>query len=338
MGVIIYPEKLKIGDTVATTAVSMPANEEKIDLALDNLKEIGVEIQETSNVRNFGGIVSSDGKTRADELLELYRDADVKYIIASRGGEFLMEMMPYLHENREVIKNNPKWFQGYSDPSLINLYITTNFNIATINFENISEYAMKPRFKNLSDSIAFMFDSNVEYVQTSFDYFQIDEFEEGNLKGYNLTEKNEYESSCGNVSFTGRIIGGCIDVFAQIAGTDMDNVSNFVSQFEDEGVIWYIDNCELQSCEFYRRLWQMSQRGYFKNIRGMLVGRSFVQRNDNEFFSFKDAVERAMNQYNIPIIYNVDIGHVPPQFFIVNGSLATFEYKDGKGKLTQKLV
>ena len=40
MGVIIYPEKLKIGDTVATTAVSMPANEEKIDLALNNLKEM----------------------------------------------------------------------------------------------------------------------------------------------------------------------------------------------------------------------------------------------------------------------------------------------------------
>ena len=118
----------------------------------------------------------------------------------------------------------------------------------------------------------------------------------------------------------------------------MDNVENFVSQFEDEGVIWYIDNCELQPCEFYRRLWQMDQRGYFKNIRGLLVGRSFVQRQDNEFFSFKDAVERAMNKYNIPIIYNVDIGHVPPQMFIVNGSLATFEYKDGKGRLTQKLV
>ena len=182
MGVIIYPEKLKIGDTIATTAVSMPANEEKIDLALNNLKEIGLKIQETSNVRNYGNIVSSDGKTRADELLELYRDADVKYIIASRGGEFLMEMMPYLHERRDVIKNNPKWFQGYSDPSLINLYITTNFNIATVNFENISEYAMNPRFKNLSDSIAFMFDSKDEYIQDSFDYFQIDEFEEGNLQ------------------------------------------------------------------------------------------------------------------------------------------------------------
>ena len=44
------------------------------------------------------------------------------------------------------------------------------------------------------------------------------------------------------------------------------------------------------------------------------------------------------NKLSIPIIYNVDIGHVPPQFFIVNGSLATFEYKDGKGKLIQKLV
>ena len=127
-------------------------------------------------------------------------------------------------------------------------------------------------------------------------------------------------------------------MFSQIAGTEMDNVSNFVSQFEEEGVIWYIDNCELQPCEFYRRLWQMSERGYFNNISGLLVGRSFVQRQENEFFSFKDAVERAMNKYNIPIIYNVDIGHVPPQFFIINGSLATFEYKDGKGRLTQKLV
>ena len=83
MGVIIYPEKLKIGDTIATTAVSMPANEEKIDLALNNLKEIGLKIQETSNVRNYGNIVSSDGKTRADELLELYRDADDMDMIES---------------------------------------------------------------------------------------------------------------------------------------------------------------------------------------------------------------------------------------------------------------
>ncbi len=337
MGVIIYPQKLKIGDTVGITAVSMPANKDKIDIAINNIKELGLNVVETQNVRQQG-IVSAVGSQRAKELLELYRNPNVKYILSARGGEFLMELLPFLDENKEVIKNNPKWFQGYSDPSLLNLYITTNFNIATINMENLSEYAMMPRYKNMQDVIEFMFSNEQEFVQESFEKYQKEEFEEGNLKGYNLTEENVYECSYDNISFEGRIIGGTIDTFNLISGTKMDNISNFVSQFDEEGVIWYLDNCELLSCEFYRRLWHMGQMGYFENVRGFLIGRSFMQRNDEESFSFKSAVERALRQYNVPIVYNVDIGHVPPQMYIVNGSYARFEYDNGKGKLIQKMI
>lgn len=337
MGVIIYPDKLKKGDTVGITAVSMPANSEKIDLAINNIKELDLNVIETNNVRSKG-IVSSDGKIRAEELLELYKNPNVKYIIAARGGEFLMEMLPYLDENRDIIKNNPKWIQGYSDPSLLNFYITTNFNIATINMENISEYAMKPRFKSIEDTLNFVFSDEKEFIQNSFDKYQKEEFEEGNLKGYNLTEENIYECSQKEAVFEGRIIGGCIDTFHLISGTKMDNVVNFVSQFDEEGVIWYLDNCELSPCEFYRRLWYMDEMEYFKNVKGFLIARSFMQRNDNDEFNFKSAVERALNKFNVPIVYNVDIGHVPPQMYIVNGSYARFEYSNNKGKLIQKMI
>ena len=337
MGKIIYPNKLKVGDTVGITAVSMPANDEKIDLAINNLKELGLKVVETSNVRSTG-IVSSDGKRRAEEFLELYKNPDVKYIIAARGGEFLMEMLPYLKGHEDIIRNNVKWFQGFSDPSLLNLYVTTNFNIATINMENISDYAMKPRFKSLQDSLDFMFKDENEFVQESFEKYQKQEFEEGNLKGYNLTEKNIYECDTNNVKFEGRLIGGCIDVFNMISGTDLDKIEEFVSQFDDDGVIWYLDNCELAPCEFYRRLWYMKQKNYFKNVRGFLIGRSFMQYNNNEFFTFKDAVERALRELNVPIVYNVDTGHIPPQMYMINGSYAIFEYNNGKGKLTQKLI
>ena len=337
MGKIIYPNKLKVGDTVGITAVSMPANDEKIDLAINNLKELGLKVVETSNVRSTG-IVSSDGKRRAEEFLELYKNPDVKYIIAARGGEFLMEMLPYLKGHEDIIRNNVKWFQGFSDPSLLNLYITTNFNIATINMENISDYAMKPRFKSLQDSLDFMFKDENEFVQESFEKYQKQEFEEGNLKGYNLTEKNIYECDTNNVKFEGRLIGGCIDVFNMISGTDLDKIEEFVSQFDDEGVIWYLDNCELAPCEFYRRLWYMKQKNYFKNVKGFLIGRSLMQNINNEFFSFKDAVERALKEFNVPIVYNVDTGHIPPQMCMINGSYAIFEYNNGKGKLIQKLI
>lgn len=337
MGIIIYPQKIKKGDTLGITAVSQPANESKIDLAIENIKELGLNVIETNNVRQTG-IVSSDGRKRAEELLELYKNPEVKYIIAARGGEFLMEMLPYLNNHRDVIKNNPKWIQGFSDPSLLNLYITTNFNIATINMENISEYAMKPRYKSIQNAIDFVFSEDEEFVQESFDKYQKEEFEEGNLKGYNLTEENIYECDKSQVSFEGRIIGGCIDTFNLIAGTQMDNIKNFVSQFDEEGVIWYLDNCELSPCEFYRRLWYLDQMGYFKNVKGFLIGRSFMQLNDSDSFSFKSAVERALKKFEVPIVYNVDIGHIPPQMYVINGSYARFEYKDGKGKLIQKMI
>lgn len=337
MGKIIYPEKLVQGDTIATTAVSAGANLDKIDIAIESFKNLGLNVIETENVRKSEGIVSSSAKQRAEELLELYKNTNIKYIIASRGGEFLMEMLPYLDEHKDLIRNNPKWFQGFSDPSLLNLYITTNFNIATIHMENISEFAMYPRHKCLQNILEFLFSNNKEFVQESFEKYQENEFDEGNLKGYNLTKDNIYECSIDKVKFEGRMIGGCIDTFHLISGTKMDNINNFTSQFE-EGMIWYIDNCELTPCEFYRRLWYMDYMGYFKNANGFLIGRSMIQNNDNEYFSFKNAVERALLKYNVPIVYNVDIGHIPPQMYIINGSYATFEYDNGKGKLTQKMI
>lgn len=337
MGRIIYPSKLKKGDVLGITAVSATSNEQKIDLAINNLENLGLVVKETSNVRKEDGLVSSSAIQRAEELLELYKDTSVKYIIAARGGEFLMEMLPYLDKHENVIRNNPKWVQGFSDPSLLNLYITTKYNIATVHMENVSDYAMNPYFKSIQDSIDFMFSDEKEYIQESFEKYQEQEFVEGNLKGYNLTKNNSYDCNKEHVRFEGRIIGGCIDTFHLLAGTKLDNISNFVSQFE-EGVIWYIDNCELTPCEFYRRLWQMENLGYFKNVKGFLIGRSMMQKDENTYFSFKNAVERALLKYDVPIVYNVDIGHVPPQMYIINGSYAIFEYKDSKGKLTQKLI
>ena len=52
----------------------------------------------------------------------------------------------------------------------------------------------------------------------------------------------------------------------------------------------------------------------------------------------KVALKNALGTLNVPIIYDVDIGHVPPQFVLVNGSYATVEYTNEKTLLTQKFI
>jgi muramoyltetrapeptide carboxypeptidase LdcA involved in peptidoglycan recycling len=183
-------------------------------------------------------------------------------------------------------------------------------------------------------------DIGYEFTQKSFNKYQVEEFdtiEERVKKGYNLTQKVEYKSlnNKNDISFSGRILGGCVDVISIILGTKYDNTLNYIDSCE-EGIIWYLDNCELSSMELYRRLWKMKELGWFKNANGFLIGRTSAVKID--YFSFEDALKRALGDLEVPIIYDVDIGHVSPQFIIINGSYAKFEYKDSKGTLIQQLI
>lgn len=335
-----YPKKLVDNDTVGITAISLSANLEKISLAEENLKKYGFNIIETSDVRNEAkNFVSASDRQRAEEFVKLYLDDNIKHIIAARGGEFAIDIIPYLHKYKDDIEKNNfvKYLQGYSDISLINYYLTTNYNIATLHAENISEFAMKKYHKSLLNTIKllkgdFFYD---EFIQDSFDMYQREELEDS--LEYNLTEKVKYKSlyKDNECSFSGRIIGGCIDVITQLIGTKYDNTINFCKQF-DEGVIWYIDNFGLDSLELYRRLLQMKNAGFFFNTNGFLFGRT-INDISNPDFTYEYALKKALGDLNVNIIYDVDIGHVPPQFTIVNGSYAKFEYFDNKGRLTQIL-
>ena len=110
---MIYPEFLKEKNTIGVTAPSDGITDEvklkRLDNAIKNFKERGFIIKETPNVRcSFKGR-SSSFKERASELESLYKDDNIKAIITSGGGDFLLEMLSEVDFN--AIKDNPKWLQ-----------------------------------------------------------------------------------------------------------------------------------------------------------------------------------------------------------------------------------
>lgn len=342
---MIYPKKLNKENLIGITAPSDIANLETIDYSKKNIENMGYTIIETDNVRKSEGLVSSSGKKRADEFMSLWENNSVGHIISARGGEFLMEMLPFLDKYEKEIKSvTPKWVQGYSDTSLLLYYLTTKYNIATVHAENLGGYSVSSdniyiNIKNVVDLLEKC-GTGYDFIQNSFKRYQIEEFEteeEKRIKGYNLTEDVKYKSLDGkdNIKFTGRMLGGCIDVITMVMGTKYDYTLEYINSCS-EGIIWYLDNCELTPQEFYRRLWKMKEIGYFNNTNGILIGRTNMK--DSDYFSFKEATKRALKDLKIPVIYDVDIGHVPPQFIIINGAVGEFEYNDNKGKLIQKLI
>lgn len=84
-------------------------------------------------------------------------------------------------------------------------------------------------------------------------------------------------------------------------------------------------------------MWQLREAGWFCNVKGFLIGRTQANK-EIEDFTYLDAIRNAIYDLGVPIIYDIDVGHVPPQLTLVNGSYATVSYTTNSTKITQKCI
>jgi muramoyltetrapeptide carboxypeptidase LdcA involved in peptidoglycan recycling len=80
----------------------------------------------------------------------------------------------------------------------------------------------------------------------------------------------------------------------------------------------------------------MRECGWFRYCSGIIFGRPDGYK-DTQDFALTDALRQGLDGLNVPIIYDADIGHIPPQIQIVNGSMGEVEFADGKATVRQIL-
>ena len=247
--------------------------------------------------------------------------------MCAAGGDFLIEVLPYV--NYDNIKKNPKWLMGASDPTSILYLVTTKLDIATIYGHNAGSFDAT----NLHKSQEFALEAlkgNLE-EQKSYDLYESDRSKR--VDDYYLDTKVVWESNK-DIDITGRIIGGCIDCLRDLPGTKYDYTFKFIEKYRDDGIIWYFDIFALTSEDFYRTLIQLRESGWFKYIKGVIVGRVMFPKTFTEMTYYKALLTIFKD---IPIIYNADIGHVAPKMTIINGSIAHITCSKGKGTINFKL-
>lgn len=336
---MIYPQFLKEKDTIGVTAPSDGIIEKidlyRLDSAIHKLKQLGFNVVETKNVRTSEKGVSSSSKIRAQELETLYRNDNVKLVICAAGGDFLLEMLSDF--DFDVVKNNPKWLQGYSDPTGLLFTITTNLDIATIYADNFKSFGMKNWHESLKNNLEILKGNIIE--QNSFEKYEKEKvkYVVGD-ESYHLTEKVYWESLTGEdkIIIRGRIIGGCIDILNDLFGTRFDNTKNFIEKYKEDGIVWYFDNCEFSSEQLIRTLWKFKDNGWFQYTKGIIFGRSMTESSYYDI-SFKEALVHSLENLSIPIIINADIGHIAPRMTIINGAIATITSEKGKGTISFEL-
>lgn len=342
---IRYPQPLAQGDMIGVAAPSSGVGESLyhyLEESKRNMERLGFGVLESPSLRHNTKCVSASKEERAEEMNEFFRNPDIQAIIPPWGGEFLMDILPLL--DWEALKSlPPKWVMGYSDISTFLFAYTLITGTASAhgtNYIDLRSNAIDPVTARWIDVLQTK--DGGQITQSSSTHYQSAWKPES--PGFNLDTPSRWkqlghsEDADTAVSFSGRLIGGCIDTITSLIGTPYAPVQSYLDQYcADEGTIWYLESCEMNAGDIYRHLWQMRQAGWFAGVKGFMFGRP-AGYSDTADFNFTDALSSALGDLDVPVLYDVDLGHVPPQLTFVNGALGKVAYENGRGSLEMAFV
>ena len=319
-----YPEFLKEKDTIGLVAPSFGACGSpyglRYDKAVELYKELGYSIQSVDHINTIVKGQSASPQKRAEGFMQMYENSEINFVWSVCGGEKELQVLPYI--DFEKIKNvPPKYFMGYSDNTTLSFTLTTLCDVASIYGDHIIDFGVNTWEGCLEN--AYQLIQGKKLKHTAFPLIQLNDLKhEQPYYGYNLEFPNEWKNiNVEKVDVRGRIIGGCLDVLVGMCGTRFDKVEEFADKYKEDGIIWYLEACDLTSFGAMRALWQLKEANWFKHVKAFLIGRPNNPDTIMEY-SHEMAVREILEDFNVPIITEFDTGHVAPTIPIINGSIA----------------
>lgn len=328
-----YPKFLGENGTIGFIAPSFGAFIEpyhtRFESAIAKLSAMGYRTVEGPNTRCGDGIgISSTPENCGREINDFFINDKSDIIISCGGGELMCEDLEYV-DFEAIKKANPKWFIGYSDNTNLTFMLATKCDIASIYGPCASDFGMNPWHESIEDAFNLLKGEKLSM-------HNYDKWEKANSSKefeftapYDVTEKycQTVWTPTGdkNVSLAGRLIGGCLDVLANLSGTRFDCVDEFNERYKEDGIIWYLESCDLNVFSMRRALWQLKNTGWFKYVKAFLIGRPLKIDDFCGDFGPHDAYLGILKEFNVPVVMDLDIGHLSPMIPIICGGFAKCE-------------
>lgn len=366
-----YPEFLKENGTIGFVAPSFGCNIEPYRSAFENaqkkFKALGYQVHLGPNCYAGEGIgISNTPEKCGAELTEGYIGKESDCLISCGGGELMCEILE--HVDFEAIKKaEPKWYMGYSDNTNMTFLLATLCDTASVYGPCAAAFGMEPWHPALQDAFDIFTGKSTDV--SSYDKWEKEGLkdEEHPLLPYYCTEKSEVkvfvpeksaeqawqeketvlsgedvqiQAGSGAIlvpgesaHIKGRLLGGCMDCLVNLTGTKFDKVKEFNDTYKEDGIIWFLESCDLNVFAIRRAMWQMEQAGWFENVKGFIIGRPLCHGQEMMGLDQYQAVLYTAAKHQVPVIMDADLGHLPPMIPLVTGGLAEVTAKDGKVKI-----
>lgn len=336
---IRYPAPLRPGDTIAVTAPSMGvsgAAVDRLDFSVDRLRAEGYRVVLGECLRGTG-VTSAPVAERAAELTAMLADPGIRCVVPPWGGETAVDVLDRL-DWAALAEAEPTWLVGFSDIATLLVPVTTRLGWATLHGDNLLDTPYAPP-SGLLPWTAVAAGTGPHRQQASglvADYVPFEE--DPRARRWTPIGRGAWRlHGAESLTARGRLIGGCIETLVNLAGTPYGDVAAFGerSAAAGDGLIVYVEAAEADAATICRHLHGLRLAGWFAHARAVLVGRTNAP--DVPGMTQEEAVLDALSGLGVPLVLDVEIGHVPPHLPLVNGALATITVDGATQEIVQEL-
>lgn len=310
----------------------------EVKIGIERLERFGLNIKFMEHARKGLSYISKHPDKRAEDLIQAFKDDSIDMILCAMGGDDTYRLLPYLFDNDEL-KNvvNQKIFLGFSD---------TTMNHLMLHKLGIKTFYGQSFFADLCELDTDMLPYTKKYFLELISTGKIAKIEPSKVW---YEERNDYSVDAigtkrvmhddngfmllqGNAVFSGKILGGCIesiyDIFDSSCHSDSVEICQKYQLFPKlddwKDKILLIETAEGASApnEYRKMVKSLKKSGIFDVLSGVIVGKPIDNLYAEEY---KQILIEVIDDPNLPIVFNINVGHATPRAIIPFGVKATVD-------------
>ena len=313
----------------------------ELNLGKKRLEEYGIEVVFLPHALKGLEFIKQHPECRAQDLLTAFQDDSIDMILCAIGGDDTYRLLPYLFEQDALKKvAKQKIFLGFSDTTINHLMLHK------VGVRSFYGQAFLPDVCELSKEMLSYTKSYFEELLTTgrikeirpsdIWYQEREDFSEKEL-GVSMPSfpNHGFELLSGAAQFTGQILGGCLESMAEcLENSRYEDTVRLVQQYqlfptleEWKGKILLLETSEEQPTpEHFQKMIQTLERyRLFDVVSGVLVGKP---QNETYYDEYKEILLEELGEKQLPIVYNINVGHATPRCIIPFGIEAQVDVND----------
>jgi muramoyltetrapeptide carboxypeptidase len=282
---LLRPPPLVKGDTIGVVAPSYAPQQGWLLRGAKAMEEAGYKVILDAEIEKFRRFQKLEDERRAENLMAIWRNPEVKAVISGTGGYGAMRLLPYL--DPEVFRGNPKAFVGYSDITALHLWLMRRAQLRVFHGPTLDDL-----FPGGSDPSALSLITALTMPRP-----------EAKL-GRDLARSVRPGSA------VGRLTGGNLSLVQQTIGTPYE--------IDTRDAILFLEETRDPMSVVDERLLHLRASGLLSQVRGIVFGQLSLDRSEED--EFEDFLLDLVSDLEVPVLMDFPAGHEVPNLTLPLGT------------------